>query len=77
MTPTLDQSLTAVVAAEATLLADQASEASIKASIATATAPLAPATAKVASDVLAFNAAIDAAITALQDAKLTVLPIAA
>jgi hypothetical protein len=69
-TPTVDQALSAVTAAEATLKADQASVANIQTAIETATAPLAAAQATVASDITTFNAAIDTAVTALTAAKI-------
>jgi hypothetical protein len=67
----LDQALSDVTAKEATLLADQASVANIQTAIATATAPLAGAQATVTTDVQAFNASIDNAISQLQAAKIS------
>ena len=74
MTPplTLDQAIQGVTAAEATYNADTASVANIEASIATATAPLAAAQATVATDVTAYNSALDSLIAAATAAKIPV-----
>ena len=66
----LDQAIQAVTAAEATFYADVATVANIQTAIATATGPLAPAQAQVATDVTAFNTALDAVIAAAQAAKI-------
>ena len=71
-TPTVDQALSNVTAAEATLKADQASVTNIQTAIDTATAPLEAAQATVANDITTFNSAIDTAITALTAAKIPV-----
>lgn len=68
----VDQALSAVTAAEATLKADQANVANIQTAVATATAPLESAQATVTSDIAAFNGAIDTAIDSLTAAKIPV-----
>lgn len=73
-TPTVDDLLKAVTAAEATYNADVSSEANIETAIATATAPLAAAKASVSTDATAYNSAVDAAIAGLQASKKTVPP---
>lgn len=70
---TLDQALSAVTAAEATLAADQASVTNIQVAIDTATGPLAGAQETVASDVANYNGAIDKAISELTAAKIPVV----
>jgi hypothetical protein len=68
----LDQALSKVTAAEATLAADRANAANIQTAIDTATAPLAAAQDAVNSDITSYNAAIDNAITVLTASKIPV-----
>lgn len=71
-TPTLDQAVQAVTAAEATYNADQQSVQNIQTAIATATAPLAAAQAQVATDTSNYVWALNNLITAAQ-AQIAVL----
>jgi hypothetical protein len=71
-TPTVDQAVQAVTAAEATFNADTNNVATIEASIATATAPLAAAQAQVATDTANYVAALQNLVLAAQ-AEISVL----
>lgn len=66
----LDQAITNAAAAEATYNADVANVSSIQSAITTATTPLAPAQAQLATDALAYNAALQVLITAAQAAMI-------
>jgi hypothetical protein len=70
MATTLDAAIQAVTAAEATYNADTATVTNIETAIAQATTPLAPAQATVATDVTAYNAALDTLIAAATAAKI-------
>ena len=73
MNPTLDQAIQAVTSAEATYNADSASVVNIEAQIATATSPLAAAQSTVATDVTAYNSALDVLIATATAAKIPVV----
>jgi hypothetical protein len=70
----LDQAISAVSAAEATYNSDTQNIANIQTAIATATAPLAPAQAQLATDTTSYVAALNALISAAQDAINAVSP---
>ena len=74
MQSALDQAITAVSAAEATVIADQNSVTTIQTAIATATAPLDSAQKTLAADTAAFNQKLDDLVTAAQAAKIPVAP---
>lgn len=70
MQSALDQAITAASAAEATYQADVNNVATIQANIEAATSPLAPAQAQAATDGVAYNASLDALISAATAAKV-------
>lgn len=72
MTPTLDQAVTAVTAAEATYNADVNNVATIEANVSTASAPLPAAQAQVATDQTAYVSALNDLVAAAQ-AKIATL----
>lgn len=69
----LDQAISDVSVAEATLTADTTTEANIEVAIAAASSPLAAAKEAVAADVTAFNSKLDALISAATASKIPVV----
>lgn len=68
----VDDALSAVTVAEATLKADQATVTNIQVAIDTATAPLPAAKDKVATDITTYNSAVDDAVASLTASKIPV-----
>ena len=73
MQTALDTALSNIAASEATLTADTSNLSNIDASIAQAQSPRPAAAALVATDITAFNTALDAGIAALTAAKIPVV----